>query len=181
MGLQSSIRWLHLSDFHVGKDEYAQRCLFDEIIRHVTGRVAAGQSPDFLFITGDIVNKGRANEYDEFCYNFLLPLQEVIAAGIETRTFTVPGNHDVDRSRNQAFSREEISDPKSHYLDPTGEGKALRLLLTPRFEAFITSDTTAKKGWIATDEGTFTQTEMCHGLRIGIVGLNTAWHKVLGQ
>ena len=68
---QRLIRWLHLSDFHVGKDDYAQRTLFDKIIEHVRGRVSAGQPPDFVFITGDLANKGLPQEYEEFCYNFL--------------------------------------------------------------------------------------------------------------
>lgn len=172
---QRLIRWLHLSDFHVGKDDYAQRTLFDKIIEHVRGRVSAGQPPDFVFITGDLANKGLPQEYEEFCYNFLLPLQEVIGSGIESRTFAVPGNHDVNRLRNQAFSREEISDPKSRYLDPTGEGKASRSLLTPRFEGFTAGDLTDKKGWIETDAGAFAQIQVCCEVRVGIVGVNTAW------
>ena len=32
------IRWLHLSDFHVGKDEYAQRKLFAELLLHLGQR-----------------------------------------------------------------------------------------------------------------------------------------------
>jgi predicted MPP superfamily phosphohydrolase len=172
---QRLIRWLHLSDFHVGKDDYAQRRLFDKIIEHVRRRLSAGEPPDFVFITGDLANKGLPQEYEEFCYNFLLPLQEVIGSGIETRTFVVPGNHDVNRLRNQAFSREEISDSKSRYLDPTGEGKALRSLLTPRFEGFTAGDLTGKKGWIETDAGAFAQTETCREVRVGIVGVNTAW------
>jgi hypothetical protein len=34
MPLQN-IRWLHLSDFHVGLDDYVQRKMFDYIIAHV--------------------------------------------------------------------------------------------------------------------------------------------------
>ena len=169
------IRWLHLSDFHVGKDDYAQRRLFDKIIEHVKSKVSAGQSPDFVFITGDLANKGLPAEYEEFCYNFLFPLQETIGAGIDVRTFAVPGNHDVNRLRNQAFSREEISDPKSRYFDPTDEGGALRSLLVPRFEGFTAGDLTSKKGWVETAEGAFAQIEILHGVRVGIAGINTAW------
>ncbi len=34
-------RWLHLSDFHVGKDKYAQRRIFERIHEHVRERVEA--------------------------------------------------------------------------------------------------------------------------------------------
>lgn len=54
------VRWIHLSDFHVGKDGYGQRKLFKYILDHLHERIASGQAPDMVFITGDIANKGLA-------------------------------------------------------------------------------------------------------------------------
>jgi len=39
------IRWLHLSDFHVGKDDYAQRKIFEQILQHVGERRSKAKSP----------------------------------------------------------------------------------------------------------------------------------------
>jgi 3',5'-cyclic AMP phosphodiesterase CpdA len=69
-----NVRWLHLSDFHVGMDDYGQRKLFYEICEHVRVSVESGHSPDLVFITGDIANKGIASEYLEFVDAFLYPL-----------------------------------------------------------------------------------------------------------
>jgi len=33
-----TVRWLHLSDFHVGMDDYGQRKLFREICDHIKGK-----------------------------------------------------------------------------------------------------------------------------------------------
>ena len=49
-----SIRWLHLSDFHTGKDEHGQRLVFKYILRAVQDKLAAGFVPDFVFLTGAI-------------------------------------------------------------------------------------------------------------------------------
>lgn len=170
-----SVRWLHLSDFHVGKDNYAQRSMFDKIVEHTRKRVSEGCIPDFLFLTGDLANRGLSSEYEEFSLGLLLPLQEVIGSGIDQRTFAVPGNHDVARDENEAFSREEMVEPKSRYFDPSPEGKKKRSLLTPRFARFIAGDLTARPGWLDSDDGAFKTVEECRGLKIGIVGVNTAW------
>src|SRR6478609_3996761 len=166
------IRWLHLSDFHVGKDEYAQRSIFDKIIDHVKSKLADGFVPDFLFLVGDLANRGKTEEYEEFFYKFLLPLQQVIGNGIETRTYAVPGNHDVNRLVNPAFSREEIAEPKSHYFDSSSEGAQLRKMLTPRFKAYTENDLTAKAAWLDTESGAYSDIQSRHGVRVGIAGIN---------
>ena len=60
------VRWLRLSDFHVGMDGYGQRKLFDQICRHVKDTVQDGAIPDFVFLTGDLAKKGVVLEYTEF-------------------------------------------------------------------------------------------------------------------
>jgi 3',5'-cyclic AMP phosphodiesterase CpdA len=52
------IRFLHLSDFHVGKDKWAQQRLFDKILKYVGILKDAGVPPDLVFLTGDIANHG---------------------------------------------------------------------------------------------------------------------------
>ena len=46
------IRWLHLSDFHVGLDNYGQRKMFNQIIEHVLEMGRKGISPDVVFFDG---------------------------------------------------------------------------------------------------------------------------------
>ena len=53
--MSTPIRWLHLSDFHVGKDDYAQKRLFEKILEHIAER----EAPDLVSVTGDIANNGQ--------------------------------------------------------------------------------------------------------------------------
>ena len=153
--MTSLIRWLHLSDFHVGKDDYAGRKMFDYIIEHVRQRRDEGFVPDFIFITGDLADKGKACDYETFWLEFVSSLQEVISGDISSRTFAVPGNHDADRDYHQAFSREEMSAPKSRYFDPNQEGNKLREILFPRFKAFVENDFSPTKGDLLKEQGAF--------------------------
>ena len=69
-----TVRWLHLSDFHVGMDDYGQRKLFREICDHIKGKAEKGYIPDFVFMTGDLANTGLVPEYSEFFDAFLDPM-----------------------------------------------------------------------------------------------------------
>ena len=99
------IRWLHISDFHTGKDSYGQRSLFKYILENVREKVSNNKSPDMVFITGDIANRGLQKEYKEFVDNFLRSLLASLPQGAGDTTFVIPGNHDVDRHKAQLAAR----------------------------------------------------------------------------
>lgn len=61
-----NFRWLHLSDFHIGKDNYGQIKLFSYLLEHIKERKNSGWIPDAVFITGDIANKGKEADYETF-------------------------------------------------------------------------------------------------------------------
>jgi 3',5'-cyclic AMP phosphodiesterase CpdA len=170
------VRWLHLSDFHVGKDEYAQRRIFDKIHDHVRERLAAWAAPDLVLITGDLAQSGKFDQYSMFYDEFLLPLLEVFGDDWRGKAFTVPGNHDVDLDRNQAFSRDEILRSANHYFDPTDQGKNKRELLIPRFEAYARSEQSDSPAtWLNSTAGGFSRHLVVRGCKIEIAGVNTAW------
>ena len=170
-----SVRWLHLSDFHVGKDDSATRKMFDYILEHVRDRKAKGFVPDLLFVTGDLADKGLASQYETFWLDFIAPLQEVIGEGITSRTFSVPGNHDVDRNENEDFSRDGFLNPSSHHFDPTAEGKRRRGILAPRFRAYSENDCTPVGKAFVEAEGAFAKILEINGIQVGILCVNTAW------
>ena len=102
--MKKLVRWLHLSDFHVGMDAYGQRILFTEICEHLRDRIKDNYSPDFVFITGDLADKGRQAEYSEFFDQFLDPMLKSLGSSWSGKIFAVPGNHDVERSRAPYFT-----------------------------------------------------------------------------
>jgi predicted MPP superfamily phosphohydrolase len=171
------IRWLHLSDFHVGKDNYGNRRLLEKIIEHVSTQAIAGFVPDLIFITGDVSNRGAKKEYETFRRDFYVPLVEALGgekwAG---KIFAVPGNHDVARPPNDVLNRAAALAPGSHFFDPTKEGKTARDQVIPRFKSFkqlmpgdVSSD------WVASPSGSFCEFVDVRSNRLGVVGINTAW------
>lgn len=173
--MASQIRWLHLSDFHVGKDDYAGPKMFDYIIAHVKQRKEEGFTPDLIFVTGDLANKGLESEYTDFWLEFMDGLQAAVGNDIAGRTFVVPGNHDVDRDHNQAFGRDEMLAESSKHFDPTEKGLKARQMLLPRFQAFNDSDQTSVKGAFTNMAGAFSTVLTLSDKKVGIAGINTAW------
>ena len=58
----SIIKWLHLSDFHIGKDGYEQDKIFKNILKHIEDEVKE-KTLNLIFITGDISNRNSEKEY----------------------------------------------------------------------------------------------------------------------
>jgi hypothetical protein len=167
------IRWLHLSDFHVGKDQYGQRQIFKYILDNIASKRKIGQAPDFVFITGDLANSGRSTEYKEFVDQFLVPLSDLVKSD---RILAIPGNHDVDRTQSKSVQRYGILNRLGYFLDPDEFGLAERRLLFSRFQAYSDCDCSgAAPCWICSKEGYYTQVVQVRGYNIGILGLNTAW------
>lgn len=173
------IRWLHISDFHTGKDSYGQRSLFKYILENVREKVSNNKSPDMVFITGDIANRGLQKEYKEFVDNFLRSLLASLPQGAGDTTFVIPGNHDVDRHKAQLAARYDALRELPFLFDNSTAGVNARKQLLPRFDAYMKSglgNLTAIKGeWLGKPEGVYTKTLRIKGYDIGIVGINTAW------
>lgn len=173
----TTFRWLHLSDFHVGKDNYGQRKMFRAILDHVKARCDLGREPNFVFMTGDIANAGRLSEYEEFGEEFMLPLFDILGPSPDRRAYSVPGNHDVDRTKAPFVAREVVIQRAPNFLDPTSEGLAHRQHVLPRFEAFMAGDLMATRDhWLASAAGAFADNRKIGPLAVGLVGINTAWH-----
>lgn len=173
----STVTWLHLSDFHVGKDKYGQRRLFTSILDHVQQRIEAGVGPDMIFITGDIANKGKSSEYEDFLTNFFDPLTEQVSSKCRERIFVVPGNHDVDRTKVRAVQTYGVLHRIPQFLDPIDEGLGERRLLLDRFQAYVHSDQTKEDDphWLFSPQGAQVHILDINRKKIGILGLNTAW------
>lgn len=171
----STIRWLHLSDFHVGKDNYGQLRMFKYILDHIQQRVKNDVGPHMVFITGDLANKGQNAEYEDFVDNFIYPLSSILEDTLLETIFTIPGNHDVDRSKAKAVQRYNVLWSVPEFLDPTDQGLAERRSLLPRFDAFSNTDLSTRSGWLHSAAGSFATTRDLFGFKLGILGVNTAW------
>jgi len=173
------LRWLHCSDFHIGKDRTAQERLLEKIVEHVADQVSKGFVPDLVFITGDLANKGVNAEYNSFRNDFVEPMREVLALDGNAwsgRILAVPGNHDVDRTKADAFDRDGTLATGTRFFDPSTEGKSKREILFPRFKAYRQKAAADISGnWLSAREGAFAEEIDICGVRVGVVGINTAW------
>lgn len=171
------IRWLHLSDFHIGANYYAQKRLFNKIIEHVAEQAKQGFVPDLVFITGDIANKGGNDEYQTFRKEFFQPLEEALGGkDWQGRLYAVPGNHDVARPVPDGLNRQKLVEAGSRFFDPDKTGKAARDQVVPRFSHYKKlMPCAATSDWVAKADGAFADTPTINGQSVGIVGLNTAW------
>jgi hypothetical protein len=109
--LPSRLSWLHLSDLHLTASHARPtqeapdhtRCLLavEADIRDFGVGAKLGSEvrpPDFLVISGDIVQAGKDAAMFECAHTWIDRFCAV--AGIDTnRVFVVPGNHDIDRSQ----------------------------------------------------------------------------------
>lgn len=180
--MDNSFKWLHLSDFHIGKDNYGQIKLFKYLHEHMSQNKKKGFFPDAVFITGDIANKGQADEYDMFLKEFIEPLSEIYES--VPRIYIVPGNHDINRGQCEQAAKAlytVLEEPGSKFFDADETGLQKRREIIPRFENFI--DFVSKTGEdicfpvksIFDEKGAFTDIVSIGQKKIGIIGLNTAW------
>lgn len=134
------ITWLHLSDFHTGRDKYAQTNLFKKIHTHMIKMKEGGTIPNLIFITGDVANQGLREQYEMFTEEFLLPMVEIYNP-LPT-IYIVPGNHDVDRGKCTLIEKILYDIPRDHrhekFFDTDEEGFEERRQIFERFEAFRT-------------------------------------------
>ena len=175
-------KWLHLSDFHTGKDNYAQIKLFTYILEHIEQMKGKGIVPNAVFITGDIANKGQKEEYDIFSEEFIKPLAALFAK--PPKIYIVPGNHDLDRNKCKTAARslhDILNDADSRFFDPDKNGIDERKDVFERFENFLgcfggsgQSLCFPADGMFG-EKGSFTDIFSAGKEKIGIVGINTAW------
>lgn len=173
-GSPNTIRWLHLSDFHVGKDDYGERKLFKEILKHVREQRRCDVIPDLVFITGDVAYSGEDKQFKTFYSEFLQPFYALVGEQKRLYTFFVPGNHDVIRKIHKYFDREEISEDPC-FFDPTLEGLEKRKIVIPRFKAYTKNPSMTPVGWINTQSGCYANPVDIRGNSLGVFGVNTAW------
>ena len=169
---KNSIKWLHLSDLHSGKDLYAQKIIYENILKLIDHK----GTPDFVFITGDIANTGKNNEYKKLGEDFLLDLKILIG---DNEIFIIPGNHDIDRSACRFTSRSILREKAKRMFDPTEEGKDERSEIIPRFRNFIDDESIQEfacdVSWLDGVKGYGLYTKLIDTYKISVISINTAW------
>ena len=148
-----------------------------EMIRHVEQQCDEGAAFDFILVTGDIAFSGKAGEY-ALAEQFFENLESTLGVN-RNRIFCVPGNHDIDRSKQtMAFigARSALRD-QSSVDDFLTDQDELKNLLTRQlaFRNFQGSFSSGQVRHYTADGLAYTSRLEIDDLSITIVGLDTTW------
>jgi len=178
----STLKWLHLSDWHQGRPksqpETDRSVVRDALITDLKRRRKLNEELadlDFIFFTGDLAYSGKKTEYKAAAEDFLDRILEATQVG-KDRLLMVPGNHDLDRDYLQALPPLLKTFTDRSVVDEwLGDDIKRRNLLAPmtEYEKFWLSylGTTEQSGPLLSHARTYD----VRGKSIVVIGLNSAW------
>ncbi|MCA9706527.1 MAG: metallophosphoesterase [Myxococcales bacterium] len=177
-----AITWLHLSDLHGGPPDDAGWAVLDQELRADLLHMAESLGPpDLVLLTGDLARTGEAPEYDQVD-RLLERLDRWL--GCSLPVVAVPGNHDLVRPRSP-WRYVALRDYEAHptlHRDLWDEGQPLLEPLFPHYGAWAARrviEPLLQRGYEAHASprvpGDLSVVFDKGQLRLGVVGLNTAW------
>jgi GTP-binding protein EngB required for normal cell division len=188
----SSIRWLHLTDFHQGMG--SQKWLWPGMRERVFEDLARLQEKmggpwDLVLFTGDLTQRGSAEEFQAFEDNLARLWAHLQELGSNPRLLAVPGNHDLVRPAPRKATVKalgtwwddlDISD--EFWKDDASD---YRRLVAEAFKPYSDWQRTSRfHGQPLTPgllPGDFSFTLPKDGVSLGVVGLNTAFLQLTAE
>ena len=180
-----NINILHISDMHcTNKDaDTLYKNLEGDLLADLESQSAKVGGIDFVVFTGDLVRTGRKEEYELFEVRINKILQKTAHLGCQPRLFTVPGNHDLRRpDPNKPVVRLLTGKLDRQTRDSLIQHKnnSYKKVIQEAFKDY--SDWHKGMGLAAGADytpglfpGDFRASFVKEGIRICIVGLNTAF------
>lgn len=180
-------RWLHLTDLHVGlrEGDYLWPGVEEEVLKDlqlVHGRLGG---VDVLFFTGDLTQQGDTREFERFEAILELVRKKLSDLGSSPAFIAVPGNHDLVRPPAGGSVMKDLADGTTNaalrerfWTDASSDGRATVASSFQNWSTWanrtITRDhlTAVRRGGLL--PGDFAATWERDGLRVGLLGLNTA-------
>lgn len=191
MVTNSTFSWLHISDFHAGmsgsKNLWIQvkERFHNDIRRHYEANGAI----DLVIFSGDITQKADQSEFRQ-AFDELSELWDLFSSlGVSPKLFIIPGNHDLTRpsgdstlltaldawrkrpsnvnsllTRCDHSYRKELLDAFSNYLEFVENLKQSRIPVLMDEVGALPGDCSGVME--------------VNGVRVGLVGLNTAWSQL---
>jgi predicted MPP superfamily phosphohydrolase len=119
------IRWLHISDLHIGKNSQAQAVAIKYLFRAIQD-ASNGKPFDFVIISGDLTNSGLKEQFCKFEELIIGPIKksELFASA---QIISVPGNHDIDCNSVLPVMWSKLGkDRQAIFFDNTSDGIKVR-------------------------------------------------------
>ncbi len=135
MTASRGVRWLHLSDLHIGKNSLTQRNALSALIASIEAE-AGPEKFEFVFLTGDLAYSGKPSEYAELERLVLDPLR-ALPSFSAAEIVSVPGNHDLDCDEAYPISWTNLGAKRQEQFFETDDtGRKLRAARAEGFRAY---------------------------------------------
>ncbi len=169
--------WLHLSDWHQGRDEFDRKVVREALVKDISDRVQIVptlEQLDFIVFSGDVAWSGKETQYQAAREQLFAPLLR--ATGLDpVCLFIVPGNHDMDREFVEemlpAALQQPLTDDAQVQKWLTDERRRARVL--EPFEAFC-EFVCGYTGQDSPDYASIAWFDV-KGVSVALLGLNSAW------
>jgi len=173
------ISWLHVSDIHMRpRDAWPQRVVMTAMCEDIRAR-RPDRPADFLLVTGDLAFGGKAEEY-ELVAGYLDELSA--ASGVPTdRIFCIPGNHDIDRDRQKfcfqgaRAALQDSGNTDAFLGSPDADDFRTLMARQQSYRRFQESYFVGQERIPTPDGLGYVARLVIDGVRIAIIGLDTAW------
>lgn len=183
-----SVRWLHLTDLHVGMSN--EGCLWANIEEAFFQDLANLHSVcgpwDFVVLTGDLVQKGHEGEYTKLAERLARIWGHLSHLGSKPAVLAVPGNHDLVRppeTDRLAELQDEVRKRRPEAQFWQDEESEYRRIVDDAFANYVSwwknhglprpdENTLAKQSLLP---GDFAATVRKGNTSLGVIGLNTAF------
>ena len=172
------ISWLHISDFHLRESEaWSQDAVLAAMLEDIRQRVTEGMAFDFVLVTGDLAYSGQEAQY-VLVETFIDDLATTLGL-TRDKVFCVPGNHDVNRTRQTncfTGARVTLQSESEIYSFLSSEEERETLLSRLREFREFQERCFPIQSRILTEDGLgYVSIIDNASITIAIVGLNTAW------
>ena len=128
------MRWLLLSDLHLGIKNESQHLALRGIVEEVD-KVSHHGDVDMVLMAGDLAYSGKPEEYDEVSAKLIEPLRELQHVK-HARFVAVPGNHDVDCDLGYPPTISALGTSIDEFFHLNERGVSLRRPTAGRFQAY---------------------------------------------
>lgn len=185
--------WLHISDQHIGAKTTGHLWpqVREQFLSDLKAHVKRNGEIDLIVFSGDIVQKGDPTEYAQAKTEIKKIIDALTSVGSSPKLFVVPGNHDLSRVEEgsglpwaitQAGKR--VDTFKKTFLNTSENSRQIKKIFK-NYTKFINSLTQEGFPLLDSDNiglmpGETSGTLKVNGLKVGLVGLNTAWAQVEG-
>ena len=129
------MRWLHLSDIHVGRPDQTRSNAMRLLLRAIEDQ-AGGNEIDLVLFTGDLAFSGRSEEYNTLNAELIEPLRDLDTTK-QAQFIAVPGNHDLDCDCSHPIVWSSLGEQRQKkFWESDPQGTALRSARAKGFRSF---------------------------------------------